>query len=238
MKALSFLFFIALSFTGIAQDPQLFDNDWYLQKLIIEETDYFPPYPSFEGRAYFNSEFIEVVHPSCEEGFQNIIQYTNNDVFEIGDGGVVLPGVCGDPILWEFMEDHYEIYYLDNNFAKNPFTYSFSSGGNGEVVLTIENADGDQAVYGNELLSAAAFDLSMFQVAPNPVGDQLYLVSERDMANFTLEIYNVQGMGVLRPSSENISEKMIDVSMLSRGIYFLRIQDSLGQTEIKKFIKK
>ncbi|WP_034261276.1 T9SS type A sorting domain-containing protein [Altibacter lentus] len=225
-------------FSGIAQDAQLFDNDWYLHKIVIDKTNYFPPYTSFEGRAYFSPEFIEVVHPSCEEGFQNNIQYTNNDVFEIGDGGVVLPGVCGDPVVWEFMEDHYEIYYLDNNFAKNPFTYAFSSGSSGEIVLTVENADGNRAVYGNEQLSTPSFVLEACTLFPNPAVDQLNIASELDMAGYILEIYNLQGMVVSRPSSESISEKIIDVSMLSQGIYFLIIKDTQGQTEIKKFIKQ
>ena len=43
MKTFITIFILALSTTAFAQDPQLFENEWYLQNVIIDGQDNFPP---------------------------------------------------------------------------------------------------------------------------------------------------------------------------------------------------
>lgn len=43
MKTLLYIIVFNLSAITFAQDPQLFENEWYLHKLIINGTEFFPP---------------------------------------------------------------------------------------------------------------------------------------------------------------------------------------------------
>ncbi|MDD7885415.1 T9SS type A sorting domain-containing protein [Flavivirga sp. 57AJ16] len=68
------------------------------------------------------------------------------------------------------------------------------------------------------------------KVHPNPVGDMVYIKNVSDLKS--INIYNSLGQLILQTKQERI-----DVSNLSRGLYFLQIRSSLG-TETKRIIKK
>jgi hypothetical protein len=110
-------------YQGIAQDPQLFENDWYLQKVIIDDNDVFPPFESVVGELYFTTDLIEVVHPNCEEALGGSIEYLPNNFFELNNAEVALIGTCGNQAVLEFLDQHYSIYRTEGNdgTAKNPF---------------------------------------------------------------------------------------------------------------------
>ncbi len=238
MKTLLYILIFSIGTISFAQDPQLFENEWYLQKVITEGQEIFPPYSNFIGRLYLTADFIEVVHPSCEEGFYNTVDYdSSNPVFSIGDGGVIIVGICGDPEVINFMNQHYEVYYLDNNFAKNPFTYTLTSE-NGLITLSILNMDGDEAIYVNQLLSTHTILASQFLIHPNPVKERLTLSATKATPNLKIKIFNIAGKLLSTQNFEFKKQVSVDVSNLSSGIYFLNIQDESGNTEVKKFIKE
>lgn len=221
-----------------AQDPQLFENDWYLQKVVIDGIDIFPPYPSVIGRVYFDTEFIEVVHPDCEEGFGKSINYLPDNIFETDNGGVVLLGICGDPLIIEFMDKHYSIYYdLNNEIAKNPFTYNFTQD-NSLTNLTIVNTDGDKAIYGNEPLSIndiMAFDLTIY---PNPSENAIFINSKGLYGISEFILYNSIGSVVFRTKHNDNPVSKLDISHVSSGLYILGISLKNGNIIYKKIVKK
>lgn len=75
------------------------------------------------------------------------------------------------------------------------------------------------------------FGISNFTVYPNPVANQLHIVSENVQK---VEIYNLLGMLLKTAEKETQS---IDVSKLAAGNYIVRITTETG-TFSKKIIKK
>ena len=233
MKKLLLLLFICLfSFKNYAQDPQLFENDWYLQKIVEDGVDYYPPIIGFIGRLNFTPETFGIWHVNCDEGFYTLIDYTSQTTFNINDTSVIIIGTCGDPDVNIFMGKHYTIYLLENNYAKNPFTYEFTSY-NDHILLTVVNVDGDYAIYGDELLFVQDNLRPIIAIYPNPVQDILTIDNNSYTEITSIKIYDVLGRLVISDIG-NIDQ--LDVSHLDSGLLFVEIETDQGVVT-KKIIK-
>jgi hypothetical protein len=80
MKTFITIFILALSTNAFAQDPQLFENDWYLQNVIIDGQDNFPPsnddVPFITITFIQNNSFISTYVCDALEG---TVIYTNSE---------------------------------------------------------------------------------------------------------------------------------------------------------------
>ena len=74
-------------------------------------------------------------------------------------------------------------------------------------------------------------DLSIY---PNPVEDQLTVKTSTDVINKIATVFDINGKRVL---NMKLKSTKIDVTSLTSGIYFLRLE-SYGKTMKRKFIKK
>ncbi|MAB39839.1 MAG: hypothetical protein CL528_06155 [Aequorivita sp.] len=72
----------------------------------------------------------------------------------------------------------------------------------------------------------------LFSIYPNPTNGVLSINSSSTVSEIT--IYNNIGQLLFTFKEKN----QIDISTLSKGIYFVKIKDENGQTETKKVIKK
>lgn len=150
---------------------------------------------------------------------------------------------------WEFLadsgngdlEEPFLIYYnsTGNNSASNP--PSNSVGTWEENSLETEDACGGALTSSNSNMTGdvhtttlAVNDLSKgkIQIFPNPVTDFINVSGIENAQNFIIS--NVAGQEVVRAEFKD----QLNVSKLSKGIYFLRINDSKGQSYHLKFIKK
>lgn len=232
-----FLFFALLIVSNLrcfGQDPQLFNHPWILFNVTIDGVDYDP---TLMGELLFSTDNISAGHPFCEDYFGTPIFYDNMDVFNLDDNPVFLLGSCSDPVYTDFMEKHYSIYFLDGQFAKNPFNYALNTNGNGTIVLTVTNNEGNQAVYTDPFLST--IDLTSVDISfhPNPVDDLLYFYSKNNTI-LSIGIFNLLGKKVSQFDLHN--EKGIDqvsLANLDSGIYFLKIYTVKGLTT-KRIIKR
>jgi len=82
------------------------------------------------------------------------------------------------------------------------------------------------------LLSSVAFNKVGFSVYPNPVTNILHIEVEKTAAIYKIAIYNSMGQKV-----KTTSENRIDVTTLSKGIYFIEVVTSQGKAT-QKFIVK
>lgn len=236
MKTLLYIILFNISAITFAQDPQLFANEWYLQKVIIENLEYFPPNSNALGKAHFENSQISVGNDYCEYGLSGFIEYDAQSIFNFIEAVVYGP-TCGDPVVINYAGKHLSIYLGINNIPKNPFTYTIISE-NGLITLTVINIDNDKAIYTNENLSINDFDNSKISIHPNPAINEVYLSSVNVSGNLKIKIYNIEGQLL---NAQNVSfenQASVDVSSLSNGIYFLNIEDINGNTTIKKFIKE
>ncbi|MBL4663376.1 MAG: T9SS type A sorting domain-containing protein [Flavobacteriaceae bacterium] len=239
MKKSLFLFILACStFYSFGQDSQLFENDWYLQKIIIDGDDHFPPNVVTEpvtGGIQF-LEFEDEASIFFCGALNPMITYDSMEsLFILEDDPLVLVGECIEPANLDYSVDYYSIFY-DLQLAKNPFAYTIGTGSNGILILTIENMDGNQAVFGNELLSAPTHDISSFKVYPNPVGEELTIFSPNNEV-LSVEIYDINGKKVDSFEGNIQGLDKINVTYLDSGIYFLKILTDVGYVT-KKIIKK
>ena len=70
-----------------------------------------------------------------------------------------------------------------------------------------------------------------FSVYPVPVDNFIEIETDRAIAK--IEIYNKLGQIVIKTTAEN----QIDISNLSKGIYFVKVKDINGYTGVKKIVK-
>jgi hypothetical protein len=84
----------------------------------------------------------------------------------------------------------------------------------------------------NTALGVNEYSASRVTVYPNPVTDRLFITTENAQM-IKIEVYSISGKKVF----ENLKfENSVDVSSLSKGIYFLEIISEEGR-DIRKFIK-
>ncbi|MBO6518184.1 MAG: T9SS type A sorting domain-containing protein [Bacteroidia bacterium] len=85
----------------------------------------------------------------------------------------------------------------------------------------------------NKYRKVSVSDLDMYQleIFPNPVGDVLTIVNERD--HETYEIVDAQGRKVLNGSIE----EEIDVAQLNKGVYYFLVKGE-GQVRYGRFLKR
>jgi hypothetical protein len=225
---------IIISQLGYAQDPQLFENTWYIQKVILDGNEHERPYETFDGHLILSLDELNLWHEPCDEGFGSPIQYDiSNNTFNINDGGVGIIGVCVDPDIINFMNNHYSVYLIDNNFARNPFTYVLETV-NDHTSLTIINADGDQAIYGDALLSIDEFTQQSISVYPNPAQDVITIEKNNRVEITAIKLYDALGRLVLAVMGD---VNQIDVSSFTSGVFLIKIETDKGVI-VKKIIKE
>ncbi len=187
MKTIKILFLVLFaSLSSFAQDPQLFENDWYLQKVIIDDIDYFPPGINGEGvniplnfyaiTEYLTTSLCTSISVSCSYSSSENLFTTLGDWFIFG-----FPCVHGDNIT--FADLYYTSIWRLNINQSFDLSYLIENDGNNKK-LTITNNEGNQAIYGNELLPIKDFDISFFELYPSPVTNKLFISKISDYTNF------------------------------------------------------
>ncbi|MDC8000206.1 T9SS type A sorting domain-containing protein [Aequorivita todarodis] len=122
-------------------------------------------------------------------------------------------------------------FVLTGNTA-NPTVLVFQAGDDydgGELQGAIP--DGTVYRFRPQPLSVEDFSQNDFQIYPNPASEYLHIKTQ--LSNYNCSIYNSLGQKV----NATLSENKIDISNLSNGIYFLKIETETG-AGTKKFIKQ
>lgn len=236
------LFLIALiGYSSSAQDPRLFENTWYLQNVIIDGQDNFPPsndeVPYIPLLIYESGFLLET--GVCNMG-TGIVDFSLIDSsFFFIDGMSVTLSECNNTENGVFEGIYFDGFFNSGYITVNDiFFYEIIDDGDGGYSLTITSPSGDQAIYGNEILSTNDFKDSQFAIYPNPVSEHLALVAENANGNIKIQIFNIQGKSLRNHNLNSQDSYTLDVSQLARGLYFLNIQSENGNVEVKKFIKE
>ncbi len=231
MKQIYFLICLLSFSICLAQDTQLFENTWYLRTVqrddlavlynVAEINPPIAPYLLISEDFNFNGE------GACN-AFNGTYSFFSPNSLTATDF-TAATNDCGIQIQ-NLFEDAYF------GFVSGDIWYNIIDDG-GNLVLTFGNPLGGTAVFKNYALSTKDFYRNKFTIYPNPAKNELILSSKNTIANLTIKIFNIEGKLL---STQNLEfEKLVsvDVSSLSRGIYFLDIEDGNGNSTIKKFIK-
>jgi uncharacterized protein YxeA len=100
-------------------------------------------------------------------------------------------------------------------------------------VETINNVAVNQAITiqeGNGILSTSGQQLNSFSIHPNPSDTGIFTVSTDDIEAYDAEVYDVSGRMVF---TKQLMSNSIDLSSLSKGVYFARVYADGGSKTFK-----
>ncbi len=227
-----FLFILCVSHNAYAiqNDPNVvLDTEWFLHSLIIDGEEMIPP---SNDEVPFIHLFFEVGDPEFEPPF--IITSVCNEIIASGDvssDAIFISEANPMPLIDCQLQENIDFDALYFNFlgSATEFPYELLTEGD-NLQLTLTAPNGDQAVYGNEVLSIQDLKTVSFQVYPNPVQDFLY-INAPDVSIQEIGVYTSLGKEVKKV----YSQEAIDVKGLSKGVYFVVITSDQGTT-VKKII--
>ena len=229
MKKLQlFLTVLLISFTSAAQgsDPQLF-RTWYLINVAESDDDVIREVAEIEPPITPNitiSENLEI--------YGNGACNTFNGTYELlGDNSL-------NPLSFDHttetcnFQSHNFFESSFFGFMSGEFWYHISSNDQG-LTLSLNNPIFGFANFQDYPLSISESNLVRFKISPNPVSEILYITSENNSID-KISVYSINGQLIL---SENENTHQLDVSALSKGLYFVEVTSENG-VAIQKFIKQ
>lgn len=241
MKCIQLIFIALICYTSSAQDPQLFDHTWYLQKVIINGQDNFPPsnneVPYVPLMIYEGNMLLET--GVCNMGSGTVEFSLIDSSFFFTNGMSVTLSDCNNSqnAVFEgiYFNDFFNAGYITVNDA---FFYDVIDNGNSNYTLTLTSPNGDQAIYGNQILANNDFEDLQFAIYPNPASTHLNITSIFGKGNTEIKIFNNLGSLLKHENFKGEDNLSLNISNLSSGIYFLNIKTDDGEVKVKKFIKK
>ena len=218
---------------SFAQDSRLFENIWYLHDLVIDGIHNIPPVNN--EIPFVPAEFIETGEfytGMCESGCSGQIIYNGSTEFTFQDFACLLGGCYqNEPFNEDFNNLYVNIYWLPT--TQNIYTYTITENGSNRILIIV-NSNGDEAIFGDELLSTDDFDELSITTFPNPIQDVLRINNTSNLKITSIKIYDLSGRLVLNKKS-NINQ--VEVSHLNSGSLFLEIETE-HRVVFKKMIKE
>lgn len=177
MKALLYILLFNLSAISFAQDPQLFENTWYLYEVMSTDLGTFydvslinppiSPYLDISEDLTFNGEGAcnsfsgtYELFPPDELGYMSFTATTND---------------CG-------LQQHNSFENEYFGFIGGGYWFSITQD-NGGKVLSMANPLMGYAIFKSYPLSNSDFQKNKFQLYPNPAKTELVLNSKNNVAN-------------------------------------------------------
>ena len=190
--------------------------------------------------AYFQRNLIPQVNLQLNPLLETLI-LSRNLLTEIN--------VCNNPLLYMFNIDNNNITELD--ISNNPLLVLMRANNTSLSCVRVSNLDNpyldDPYIYPNywfdegveflldcgfenqcELLGFSKQELSNFSIYPNPTTDYINIDCSSLESVF---VYNILGKELIKDTTNRIN-----VSSLSKGVYFIKVSDGVNSST-KKFIK-
>lgn len=231
------LFFSLIFQTINAQEPNLLDREWMLEKVTLNTIEHIFPNtnPSIIATANFTSNTLSSTICNTLSGN---VSYSNQ--IHLNDAYLTLAS-CSDPSDNEY--NIFEDYYFGQFFGSNTIDFIYSNYNylieniENSLRLTLINPNGDTAIYWSENLAIKDDAMNEFKIYPNPVENIFTIESDKLKKEMSVTIFNNQGKTVLRHTIHNTTKSNFNLSTLFPGLYILNIKTE--HTEFNyKLIKK
>jgi hypothetical protein len=190
-------------------DAYLFDNNFF----------YFAGGEYWEKIIKWNSTTLEeeVIYTNSDFFIEQLIILSNNEIIFSDYNHEKIKMLTISTGNVETLYNNYFPFSSYNEYLKKAIFVK------GDFIVEMTIADG--------IISFT--DVNPIKLYPNPATDKITLVTEDQNIN-TIEIFNNLGQKVLTP---NILDNSIDISSLTKGIYFMRLSFQNGELISKKFVK-
>lgn len=219
-----------------SQDPQLFENTWYLQNVIIDGEDNFPPFNSEVNNIPLDISTDMLSTQVCAPLGGGDLTFDPIENIFIVASFVMFPDDCLNQEN-QMCQNLYLVTFFQPQQAVRIFNYQIEENTNNSKLLTLTNEEDNRAIYGEQLLNITRFSKDNFILFPNPAQDILVLSSPKVAESLKIKIVNLQSKLLATYNFANKKNVSIDVSNLSSGMYFLNIDNNNGLIETKKFVK-
>lgn len=234
------LFFFVLGL-GIcsAQPSELFTFDWKLTEIVTEDDTFVAtPYPSPEDGSLEHIFFDEYngvysfIFGYYGNGVGDDLIFdttTNNSSFEIS---YFYNHFGGYSPAESFFSENFIYADQTQSYLHNPFEYSFRLENN-SIYLDITNNVGNVATFFDTTLSQTDFEQPQLTLHPNPVTNTLFI---KNLATPIGQVMIFDQQGKLVFKKQNLLDHTIDVSILSQGLFIIKLSTKKGSF-YKKFLK-
>ena len=236
MKYILPLLILLFYVPSAAQDPELSDKIWYLQKLVIDSNEF----PSSSETGHPELGFFQdgdtqlyIYHPQCEDIAWYGIECFGLDTINVLGYWGGLPGGCSSWPQIDYYQKHHSFYNPDH---ANPLFYTLTSVGE-QWSLIITNAQGNEAHYGTAQLNANDLRVSPITLYPNPAKDIVFIPDLRELDFKELRIYDASGRFIPTDKIIDWSNESLDISKLVNGLYFIHARCNDGRILSQKFVK-
>lgn len=225
MKSIILFSMVLLGFFSKAQQIELMQNDWYLQKIIIDDNEYLTPINEEVSAVpiyFYNEHFAVVV---CNSFGGQVQYYSSGPSFVIlGVDWTLMDCNLSENTTFESL--YFGQFFFHDTELAGPFVYTIEEMDNYKL-LTITNSAGVQAIYHNQnTVSIPQFSQlnSQFIIYPNPATSKLFIQDLINKGSLTINMTNLLGQEVLSERLIN-HQTELDISQLKNGVYLIRIYD-------------
>lgn len=170
--------------------------------------EYFGPEPSIDHNGYVKGDKFYLANYSAGMRVIDISDIANGNMTELG-----------------YFDTHPSSQSVSYSGAWN--VYPFFESGN----IIVSNIDGGFFILRDSQLAAGTVDSAEFAVYPNPADEVLNIRSEATAIE-SLEVSNTLGQLVISQEVNNSTNEQVDISGLTSGIYFLKI----NHNTVKRFV--
>lgn len=190
-----------------AQAPELFEETWYFVNGELNGEEFFPT-PNLTAQMNFINHYLDIGYPYCSGGISfEDVNHISNVSFEITGDHFILIDECNFPkneAEYLFMANHDRVFgdFTGSTTSYfNPFTYNIETIDE-HSQLTIENGEGDWAVYNSVLLSTPSFNETTITIYPNPLKETLHINITSNQVVWAT-VYDINGKKLQSYSLEN-----------------------------------
>jgi hypothetical protein len=238
MKKILIIAFAVFGYFTKAQQQELLENTWYLEKFIVDDIVFYPP-----NNEEVSPEDIQLIifennlttYSGCNWLDGPIIINQEENYFESSEGGFGQSlAECQYSYNNQFEYDYFGFFQNFINGVLDPFYYEINS--NGEALsLVVTNSEGSKAYYNNAEMSVSdvtELNKGEFQVV---FQNENLIIKNRGSRAESVSIYDLNGKMLL--SNSVSSEGIVSTAQLPKGIYIIRLTDENGNVFSKKLRK-
>lgn len=218
-----------------AQNAELFNNNWYISKIILSNQTFDTPAMQVStGTSLFtnngsNYNFNSSYYNSASS---TITFNTVTDSFTRQGGGCTLAVYNGTNAAAAQAYDQKNCDFYLNTTSGAIFNYEIVNNGSSKMLIITKVTTGDKIYYNNSFLGTKENNIKKtFKLYPNPSTD--FVIIDNVEKNLKLKINDLSGKILFETLTSDKTQK-IDVSSFATGQYILSIENFKPEIFIKK----
>ncbi len=229
------LLFLFISCTFFGQNADLFNNNWYISKIILSNQTFDTPAMQVStGTSLFNNNGSNYNFNSSyyNSASSTITFNTVTDSFTRQGGGCTLAVYNGANAAAAQSYDQKNCDFYLNTTSGAIFNYEIVNNSSSKTLIITKLSNGDKIYYNNSFLGTKENAIKKaFKLYPNPSTD--FVIIDNVEKNLKLKINDLSGKILFETLTSDKTQK-IDVSSFATGQYILSIENFKPEIFIKK----